>query len=1504
MGRRIIRFFGAALFCCWSVFVFGQNEDCTTAIVICSDGTFSFSATGNGIDDFANPNNDEGCIGTFEDESAWYYFAFADDMPANSVIEFTIEPSGGLGEDFDFAIYGANLTCDSLGSPVRCSFANFLCTFCPQTGLGMGATDTSEDGATGDGFVAPMVVQPGEGFYLLLNTFGNPDGFELTWGGSAAPFLRCDVTPGCPGFSVDAGADQNICAGDTLFLSGMVSGTTGMPVFEWTDTSGLVSTMNDPAIADPFLVIPSDQLADDYALVFTVTDGACVQADTVVITVVSSPDVSIFGNTLLCQDSIGVLFAGAGFSSYLWSTGSMTPSIPIFSGGTYSVTVTNAAGCIGVDSIVVQELVVDVTIAGDSTLCDEAFSTLIAPPGFLSYEWSTGITSQLLTVSDPGEYSVTVIDVNGCAGADTIMVEEFPIPPVSILGDTVFCAGESTTLEIDPVYTNVDWSTGAFQPSITVDQPGMYSVMIMDDNGCENVDTVQVIEQPLPLPQISGDLTICPEDTTILSTVDAYDSYFWSTGESTPMISVFNGGPIDVTVIDSFGCEGMASAIVSEVVPSATVAIIADNDVICTGQTATLEATGGVFTDVVWSDGTTGPLLTVTTPGTYAVSAMDSNGCISVDTLEIGAQPGPQPILPDTLTHCENSVTTLNPGTGFASYLWSTGSISPTLSVAIPGEYSVTVTNADGCTGIDTVFLEEVPLPGPGIMGDLSICSGETSTLVVTTPFQDYLWSTGATTPGITVDSGGFYEVSVTNFNGCEGSFVLFISELPGPDLEITGDSILCGLDATVLTATGTFNDLLWSNGSTDMSISVDTAGIYTATATNSFLCSVEDTVEIVQVPAFDLSIDGTFSFCSGTSTTLSANPGFGDFVWSDGSTADTLSVSDPGEYSVTVSVGGNCAAADTVMVTENPVPNLDIIGNTLFCVGDSTVFSVVDTFATYAWSTGATTPMVTVSDSGTYVLSVTDGFGCTAVDSTTLAFYASPVIDIQGDTAFCADQSTMLTASAGFSQYEWTGGTTDPMLEVTTPGLYNVTGTDGNGCQASAGVEVVALAVPDVAILSGDTSFCAGDTAVLTATTGLTDYLWSDGSTGPTLAVTTPGMYTLEGTAANGCIAADTVLVTENPLPNFMIDGVLAICSGDSTTLVVPDTFATYQWTTGAVAPDLLVTAAGDYGVTVSNEFGCFSSASVNIDAVMASPISIQGDTAFCEGTTTILTASAGFADYTWSTGAGGAMVTIDSSGTYSVVGTDNNGCLATDTITTTLLPLPAVAIDGDTLICANETATLTATPGLASYVWSDSSTGASLITATGGDYSVTATDMNGCIDIASWTLAVQPLPQPDILGDTLFCVDSEQTLSLGTSFPTQEWSTMESGPSIFIDQPGNYAVTVTDAFGCQGSDSIAVAWFAETILDITGDAAICPEDSTTLFSTATFQNYLWSDGSSADSLIVSMPGTYQLTATDNNGCIDSTTFEVAVFATADPVIDGGNTLCSGRFIGADCYE
>ena len=232
-----------------------------------------------------------------------------------------------------------------------------------------------------------------------------------------------------------------------------------------------------------------------------------------------------------------------------------------------------------------------------------------------------------------------------------------------------------------------------------------------------------------------------------------FSTYHWSTGESTQSIKVNASGNYSVTVTDGSGCEGSDLVSVSEHTPSQVQ--ITGSLSFCPGASTILDASG--FVSYLWSTGETAQTISVNTAGDYDVTVIDGNGCQSSDQVTIDEQATLQPQIAGNLTFCPSTSTLLDAGV-FDAYQWSNGETTQTIAVSAQGDYMVTVTNSDGCSGEDQVTVEVLTPPIVGIIGETRICPG-TSILLDAGAFASYLWSTGETTRSISINAAGFYSV-------------------------------------------------------------------------------------------------------------------------------------------------------------------------------------------------------------------------------------------------------------------------------------------------------------------------------------------------------------------------------------------------------------------------------------------------------------------------------------------------------------------------------------------------------------------------------------------------------------------------------------------------------------------------------------------------------------------------------------------------------------------------
>lgn len=390
------------------------------------------------------------------------------------------------------------------------------------------------------------------------------------------------------------------------------------------------------------------------------------------------------------------------------------------------------------------------------------------------------------------------------------------------------------------------------------------------------------------------------------------------------------------------------------------------------------------------------------------------------------------------------------------------------------------------------------------------------------------------------------------------------------------------------------------------------------------------------------------------------------------------------------------------------------------------------------------------------------------------------------------------------FSTYSWSpGGGTTATKTVTVAGTYTVTVTNGSGCQSAASVTVVnAITTAPVITAGGPTSFCPGDSVVLTSSlpTGIT---WSTGATTQSITVNSAGVYTVTYTGTCGSLTSAPVTVSINPVPTVTITGSLQICLGNQNTLDAGAGFSSYLWSTGQTSQTILIGTEGVYSVTVTNSFGCSNTASVTATyTVLPAPV-ITGNLSFCPGGSTVLDAGAGYSSYLWSTGATSQTITVTTAGGFDVTVTNAGGCTASASVLTSLFTPPVPSISGAAGFCTGGSTTLTAAAGYASYLWSNNSTAQFISVSTAGTYTVTVTDNNGCTGSNSIVVAVFPSPVPVISGTLSFCGGTSTTLNAGPGYTSYLWNTGATTQLITVSTVGTFTVTVTNANGCSASAS-----------------------------------------------------------------------------------------------------
>ncbi len=1173
-------------------------------------------------------------------------------------------------------------------------------------------------------------------------------------------------------------------------------------------------------------------------------------------------------------------------------------------------------------------------------------------PNFL---WSTGGTTQTISVNPPATttYSVTATNLFGCTDtADvTVFIETaLPAPVVS--------CGPGTNSSVTFVWQALG---GAASYSVSIDggpfinfgnsltytvigltQGQTVTIQVIANSppgsacGSSQPGTITCVAGTCPaiIPTISGDITLCGGQNSVLTATAGYQAYAWNNGATTPSITVNGVGLVLVTVTDASGCTGTASVNVTLAAP--TVAITGDGQ-ICTGETSTISATAG-YASYAWSTGESTSSITVNAANTYAVTITDAGGCTGSANFALAVSTLPTPIITGSTTICNGASSLLDAG-AFAAYTWSTGATSQTITATQAGAVSVSVTDAFGCTGSTTVTISLAANLSPtiGANGPTSFCQGG-SVVLDAGNFGGFAWSNGATGQNITVNATGTYSVTVSEPNGCTGTDQLTVTVHPNPSVSLGPDFGVCQGDSATLTATVTggtapytYN---WNNGASTGSLALlpNATGSFGVTVTDANTCTAVDqlTLTVNNNPVADAGNDRTI--CNGATTTLvaSASGAAGPFTYTWGAPLGNNGASqtvNPGfttTYTVTATTPAGCTGTDAVTVTVNPVLAADAGPNRSVCTNSTVLFSPFviggSPGYTYQWSgpggfnsilPAPVIPAAQVLNSGTYNLTVTDALGCTASGSFSLIVSNSLFVNIvpNGNPIFCAGGTLALDAGI-FDNYQWSTGETAQTIQVNATGNYSVTVSDQQGCTGTGNLNVTVNPLP-TASAGSDQSICAGESVVLapTATGGTAPFSfnWGPGQTGTIVVSPTNNQsYTVTVTDVNGCTAFDQVNINVNPNPGVSLGPDSLICLNATITLnaigsdgLPPYTFTWGGGQTGASISEQ-ITGPETFQVTITDFYGCTGTDEILVDtfSTLVFNILTPSGTTFCNGATLPLDAGPGFFSYLWSTGESTRTISVGGSGVYSVTVTDATVCQGVASIQVTELPTIAIGATITPVRCfggsdgrINLTGQITGGTGnYVSYVWSAGAAAGPVATGlSAGSVSVTVTDDLGCTGSAQFQVG-QPNTATNmaIVSANATCNGAANGVAIanpfgGTPGYTFLWSNGEINDTVsnlLANTP--YFVTVTDAVGCTATASVTVGQPTPLVLAITGvqptDCYNSADGNATVVASGGVPGYVyqWSNGETTASAIYLTAGTRTVVVGDNQGCTASASVNI----------------------------
>jgi hypothetical protein len=792
------------------------------------------------------------------------------------------------------------------------------------------------------------------------------------------------------------------------------------------------------------------------------------------------------------------------------------------------------------------------------------------------------------------------------------------------------------------------------------------------------------------------------------------------------------------------------------------------------------------------------------------------------------------------------------------------------------------------------------PLPAVNAGVDQSVCTG-TSTILNATGAINYAWDNSVTqgVPFTQAIGSTVYTVIGTDANGCVNTDQVTITVNPLPIVNAGIDQAVCIGGSVTLNGSGA-STYTWNNGVTNgVAFAPSVTTTYTVTGTDGNGCINTDqvTVTVNPLPSVNAGLDVTT--CAGGTVTLSGS-GATNYSWNNGiSNGVAFTPAATATYTVTGTDGNGCINTDQVLVTVVGLPAVNAGLDQTVCVGTPVTLSGSGA-ATYSWDNGVTNsvPFTPAVGTITYTVTGTDGGGCINTDQVTVTVNPLPVVNAGLDQTICIGASVTLNG-AGANTYTWNNGVSNGV--AFTPSLtntYTVTGTDANGCVNTDQVTVIVNPLPLVNA-GTDVTTCAGGSVTLSGS-GASSYSWNNGVVNGTPFIpASTNTYTVTGTDVNGCINTDQVVVTVSGLPNVNAGLDQTVCVGTAVTLSGSGA-ATYSWNNGVINGTPFTPAVGTvtYTVTGTDGGGCINTDQVTV-TVNALPVVNAGlDQAICIGASATLSGS-GATTYTWNNGViNNTAFTPALTTTYTVTGTDVNGCTNTDQVIVTVNPLPNVGAGADQTVCVGTAVTLSGT-GANVYSWNNGVTNGIAFTPAVGSitYTVSGTDVNGCINTDQVVVYVNPLPVVNAGNDQTVCQGTQVTLT-ATGASTYSWSPVITNGTAFTPSVGTttYTVTGTDVNGCINTDQVNVTVNPTPIVNAGTDQIICIGESVTLTGSGA-ATYSWNNGVANGVAFTPSVGTvtYTVTGTSAEGC--TATDDVIVIVNPLPNVFAGNdlTICEG---------
>ncbi len=964
--------------------------------------------------------------------------------------------------------------------------------------------------------------------------------------------------------------------------------------------------------------------------------------------------------------------------------------------------------------------------------------------------------------------------------------------------------------------------------------------------------------------------------------------------------------------------------------------------------------------------------------GLHTITITDDKGCVTTASVTID-EPATltcsanqdSPVLINGNSDGKATVTPIG-GNGAYTYLWDNNETGATASALNAGSHTVTVTDSKGCqTSCEVLITEPGALFCSVVQNNPVVCFGESNGAATVTASEGvgpytYLWDNSETTQTASALNAGVHSVTVTDANGATTSCTVTITEPAVLSASAVQNSpVVCNGEsngaATVTVSGGNAPySYVWNNSTSVSASATDlAAGLHTITITDDKGCVTTASVTIDEPAVLTCSanqdspvlINGNSDGIA-TVTPIGGNGAY-TYLWDNNETGATASALNAGSHTVTVTDSKGCQTSCEVLITEPGALFCSVVqNNPVVCFGESNGAATVTASEgvgpyTYLWDNSETTQTASALNAGLHSVTVTDANGATT--SCTVTITEPAVLSASADQdspVVCFGESNgaaTVTVSGGNAPYSYVWNNSTSVSASATDlaaGLHTITITDDKGCVTTASVTIDEPAVLSASAVQDSPVVCFGESngaATVTVSGGNApySYVW-DKSASVSASATdlAAGLHTITITDDKGCVTTASVTIDEPAvLSASAAQDSPVVCFGESNgaaTVTVSGGNAPYSYvwdnsaSTSASAADL---AAGLHTITITDDKGCVTTASVTIDepatltcsANQDSPVLINGNS---DGKATVTPIGGnGAYTYLWDNNETGATASALNAGSHTVTVTDSKGCQTScEVLITEPGALFCSVVQNNPVVCfgeSNGAATVTAAEGVGpyTYLWDNSETTQTASALNAGLHSVTVTDANGATTSCTVTIDEPAVLSASADQDSpVVCFGESNgaatvTVSGGNAPYAYSWDKSASASASANDlAAGLHTITITDDKGCVTTASVTIDEPAVLSASAVQNSPVVCNGESNGAATVTVSGgnapyaYVWDKSASASASANDLAaGLHTITITDDKGCVTTASVTIDEPAVLSASADQDSpVVCFGESNGA----